>query len=76
MGTARRFSNLVFGLARCIVYLNVAILRFVLVKSILAEAVLATHFGNWHPGFLFLDHPNDLGFGATALWHSFVPSKC
>jgi hypothetical protein len=56
-------------------HLHAAILRLEFVERALAETVLAAHFRRWHPGFLFLDHPNDLGFCETALSHSFAPSK-
>jgi hypothetical protein len=35
----------------------------------------AAHVSSWHPGFLFFDHPDNLGFGKTTLSHLVAPSK-
>ena len=47
----------------------------IIVEHGLAEAMLAINLGRRNPGFLFLDHPDDLRLGETALSHLFAHSK-
>ena len=56
-------------------HIHPALLRFVLAERGLAETVLAAHLCRRHSGFLYFEHPDDLGFPKTALSHLFTPSK-
>ena len=39
------------------------LLGFAFLERALAEALLPPHVGRWHPSFLFLARPNNLGLG-------------
>ncbi|MFT4783124.1 MAG: hypothetical protein ACI9IV_000856 [Paracoccaceae bacterium] len=55
--------------------IHATIFGFELVERRRAQAMPATHLCRRHPSFLLFEHPNNLGFGKTALSHLFAPSK-
>jgi len=56
-----------------IVELNANVIGVTLPRVTSWISTSATDFGSRHPGFLLLDHPDDLRIGGAALSHRLLP---